>query len=123
MEEVLIQTQDRINPMRISDNKTGATYELDFNRESIRFAENRGFEISTVLQYPVTKIPELFYYAFRKNHKNLAKSQTDKILEQLGGVTSQMLERLIQLYNQAQLSHLILEEEDLEKNSNMTVEL
>lgn len=123
MSEKVVDIQDRVQPMRVSDNKTGVSYELDFSRDSIRFAENRGFEIDTVVKFPVTKIPELFYYAFRKNHKNMAKSQTDALLERLGGLTSQMLERLIQLYNQAALTHIIASDEDAEKNTEVTVEL
>lgn len=123
MSEKVVDIQDRVQPMRVSDNKIGVSYELDFSRDSVRFAENRGFEIDTVVKFPVTKIPELFYYAFRKNHKNVAKSQTDALLERLGGLTSQMLERLIQLYNQAALTHIIASDEDIEKNTEVTVEL
>ena len=122
MSEKVIDIQDRVQPMRVSDNKTGIAYELDFSRDSIRFAENRGFEVDTVVKFPVTKIPELFYYAFRKNHKNMAKSQTDDLLERLGGLTAQMLERLIQLYNQAALTHIIASDEDSAKNTEVTVE-
>jgi len=104
-------------------NKTGDVYELDFSREAIRFAEARGFELDSVTKFPVTKIPELFYYAFRKNHKNVSKTKTDSILETMGGLTGPMLERLIQLYNQASLTHVISTEEDMEKNEETTVEL
>ena len=123
MSEKVVDIQDRVQSMRVSDNKTGVSYELDFSRDSVRFAENRGFEIDTVVKFPVTKIPELFYYAFRKNHKNVAKSQTDALLDRIGGLTGQMLERLIQLYNQAALTHIIASDEDAEKNTEVTVEL
>lgn len=115
--------QDRVNPIRITDNNTGKVYELDFSRESVRFAENRGFVLEDVTRFPVTKIPEFFYYAFRKNHKNLAKSQTDALLEEMGGVTNKFLERLILLYNEAALTHVIASEDDAGKNANVTVEL
>ena len=29
---------DRVNPIKITDEKTGQVYELDFSRESVRFA-------------------------------------------------------------------------------------
>ena len=73
--------------------------------------------------FPVTRIPELFYYAFRKNHKNVARSQTDALLDGMGGMTSAFLERLMQLYNQAALTHLISTDEDSAKNAEVTVEL
>lgn len=115
--------EEKVQPMRLNDNENGVAYELDFSRESIRFAEARGFELDSVFRFPVTKIPELFYYAFRKNHRNVARSQTDALLEKMGGLPSSALERLNQLYNQAALTHLIATDEDVEKNSQVTVEL
>lgn len=125
MSEKVIEmnAEERVNPLRVNDNKNGISYELDFNRESIRFAENRGFELSDVTKFPVTKIPEFFYYAFRKNHKNVARKQTDELLDEMGGLTPPVVERLIQLYNQAGLAHVLITEEDAAKNSNVTVEL
>lgn len=110
-------------PVRVSDNETGTAYELDFSRESVKFAENRGFKLDEITVYPVTRIPELFYYAFRKNHKNVARSKTDALLDGMGGVTTALLERLIQLYQQAGFTHLINTEEDEQKNAKVTVEL
>ena len=40
-------------------------FTLEFNRESIKFAEMRGFKIDEVSSFPMTKVPELFFYAFR----------------------------------------------------------
>ena len=123
MSEKVIDIQDRVNPLRITDNERGIVYELDFSRESVKFAENRGFKIDEIAVFPVTRIPELFYYAFRKNHKNVARSQTDKLLDEMDGLSNAVLERLVQLYNQAALTHLIATDEDTEKNSKVTVEL
>ena len=123
MSENIIDIQDRVQPVRVHDKKTGIAYELDFSRESVRAAESRGFETGDIAKYPASKIPEFFYYAFRKNHKNVARSQTDSLLERMGGMTTPMLERLIQLYNQAALTHLLVTDEDVTKNSEVTVEL
>ena len=38
-------------------------------------------------------------------------------------MTSALLERLVQLYNQAALTHLIATDEDAAKNAEVTVEL
>ena len=35
--------EERINPIRITDNDTGKVYELDFNRESVDFVERQGY--------------------------------------------------------------------------------
>lgn len=115
--------EERVNPARITDNDTQKVYELDYSRDSIRFAENRGFKLDEVTAFPVTRIPELFYFAFRKNHKNVAKDKTDALLDKMGGLSSALLSRLMQLYQQAQLSHVIATDEDAAKNETVTVEL
>lgn len=115
--------EERVLPIRFTDNDTGDTYELDFNRESVIFAENREFVPTAVADFPASKVPDFWYYAFRKNHRKLAKNQTDALLEKMGGMTPAILERLVLLYNQARLANVIQDEEDLEKNSHVTVEL
>lgn len=119
----VVPIEDRVRPVRLVG-ENGDEYILDFSRDSVRFAEQRGFKPDEVLDFPATKIPEMFFYAFRKNHKNLAKNQTDKILEEeLGGMTEALLTRLMQLYNQAALTHVVVTDEEAAKNARMTVEL
>ncbi len=114
---------DRVQPIKLTDNDTNETYELDFSRESIKFAEARGFKVDEVVDFPVTKFPEFFFYAFRMHHKNLSRTQTDALYEKLGGYTTKFLERLMMLYNQAALANNIIEDEDAAKNTHMTVEM
>jgi len=122
MSEIL--SADRVPPMFVNDTETGKRYELDFSRESVIFAENRGFRIDEVAPYPMTRIPDLFFYAFRKNHKNVARNQTDALLEKMGGLTPAALERLNMLYQQAfNYSGVIQTDSDKEKNATATVEL
>ncbi len=123
MSENITNIEDRVKPVKVQDHASGNTYELDFSRESVKFAESRGFKLDEVTDFPATKIPELFWYAFRKNHKNMALNQTGEILERMGGVTPALLGRLSQLYNQAALTHLIISDEDAAKNAEVTVEL
>ena len=115
--------EDRVNSIKLTDNDTCTTYELDFSRDSVRFAEARKFEVDEVVKYPATKVPELFYYSFRMHHRKMAKSQTDALLEKMGGVTKELLERLVTLYNQAALSNTIAIDDDVAKNDRVTVEL
>ena len=114
---------ERVNPIRLTDKDTGRQYELDFSRESVVFAEQRQFDPGDVAKYPQSKVPEFWYYAFRKNHKGMTRTQTDALLDKLGGLTAKMGERLMLLYAQAQASNAIQTDEDLEKNSSMTVEM
>lgn len=114
---------ERVQPIKITDKESDVTYTLDFCRDSVRFAEARGFKTDDVSDYPVTKIPEFWFYAFRMHHKNVAKNQTDALLDKMGGMTPQIAARLIELYNQAATSNNIQDDEDLAKNAKVTVEL
>ena len=99
--------EERVNPIRITVD--GTVYELDFSRESVAFAEQRGFKAEDVIAFPNTKVPELFFYALRKNHKFIARTQSDKLLESIGGMTA--------------YAHRVITDEELAKNSNVTVEM
>lgn len=87
-----------VKPIIVTDDETGLEYTLEFTRESVRFAEARGFKINDVADYPMTKIPELWFYAFRAHHKNVARAKTDALLDGLGGIPDGLLERLGELY-------------------------
>lgn len=124
MSNEVMNIQDHINPARITDEQNGRVYELDFNRESIVFAERNHFKLEDALEYPVTGMRDLFYYSFRKNHRNVARDKTDKLIERWGGgIPEALVKRLIQLYQQAQSSNAIIVDEESEKNSGLTLEL
>lgn len=114
--------KEKVKPIIIRDEETGEEYTLEFNRESILFAEGRGFSLDDVSRYPMTKIPEIFWYAFRWHHKSMSKQQTDKIFfEQLGGfegVPDGFATRLGELYNEPFTATV-----NVAKNPNVTVEL
>ena len=113
-----------INPIKVTDNDTKEVYELDFNRESLHFMAERGFVIDDNFgDLIAVKGEELWYYAFRANHRKMARNQTDKLLEKLGGLTPRLIERLIELYYQALNSNnIVQDDEDLASNPRMTVE-
>ena len=111
-----------INPIKIFDDEKAKEYTLEFDLSVVKYAENRGFSIGDVERFPATKIPELFWYAFRKHHPEMAKANTDKLLEDLGGIgglSEEFMERLGGLYQQAVLS---VGDEKVRKNS-LRVEL
>ena len=116
---------DRVNPIRITDKDTGEVYELDFNRESVRFMATQEFTVDeSIINFVATKGEELWYYAFRANHRKLARNQTDKLYEKMGGLTPQIIKRLVDLYNQALMSNnIIQDEDDLKENPHVAVEL
>lgn len=117
-----VEQKTKVEPMILTIPDTGESYTLEFSRESIRFAEQRKFNIQELTLYPETNIPALFFYAFRKNHPNVARSKTDEILREYmgGGLSVEEIERLLQLYNEP-ISTLISTEEI--KNRKATVSL
>lgn len=115
---------ERIEPIRITDNETQKVYELDFNRESVRFVENQGFKIDETFDFPNINIPKLFYYAFRAHHRNVSLNQAQELLDKMGGLTDKIAVRLVDLYRQATAANNVIQDsEDLAKNSRVTVEL
>ena len=124
MSEKVTNIQDHAQPARLTDYQTGQVYELDFSRESVVFAERNKFNLEDAIEYPVTGMSDLFYYSFRKNHRNVSREKTDKMIARWGGgVPEKLVKRLIQLYQQAQASNAIQVDEDAEKNSGLTLEL
>lgn len=115
--------KERIEPIKITDNDSGNVYVLDFTRDSVRFAESRGFKLEDVPDYPTTKFEEFFFFAFRAHHKNLPREKANKLYEKMGGMTDKVLTRLIDLYQQAQVANNIQDEDDLAANPHVTVEL
>lgn len=113
---------EKINPIVLEDPESGKKYTLEFSRESVKNAEARGFNISELTTFPNTNIPLLFFYAFRKNHPNVAKNQTDKMIEDLGGLMPEEITRLVELYNQPSKA-LVIQEGESRKNSRLTMTL
>ena len=115
------EINEKINPIILTDSEEGMTYTLEFDRETVRWAEGRGFDISDVSKFPMTKLPELFYYAFRMHHKNVSREKTDRILfDYLGGMPDGMAERLGALYSAP--FDALSNKDGKAKNARITVE-
>lgn len=116
------EINEKVKPIIIHDTENNIDYTLEFNRESVRFAEARGFDIDDVGKYPLTKVPELFWYAFRMHHKSVSKEKADRILfDDLGGLPEGAGERLVQLYGAT--IEALSNDGSKSKNSKVTVEL
>ena len=93
---------EKISPIVITLEDTKETFTLEFNRETIKFAESRGFRPEDLANFPMTKVPELFFYAFRMHHKNVSREKTDRIINDYFGGISEIpdgvMERLGELY-------------------------
>ena len=113
---------ERIKPIILTDAESGEKYTLDFNRDAVRFAEARGFAIMDVEKFPMT-LYDLFFYAFRMHHKNVAKEKTDRIIDEgfggIAGMPAAMIERLVELYAQTFGSTL----DENQENPRIVVEM
>jgi len=110
---------ERVKPIVIKDSENKREYTLEFDRDTVRFAEGRGFKLQDVDDFTMTKLPEFFWYAFRMHHKSVSLAQAEEILRQIGGMNEQIAKRLLDLW--AQTYDSLGSEET--KNPNMAVEL
>ena len=123
---MVINESDRVQPIRIKDSETNHTYILDFNRESVQFAEARGFDWDLIGTQPGTQIPLIWYCAFRRYDKRVSLDKTTQMLEDLGGMRTDWLKRLKELYDQSMASLIAdpdKEDEEAAKNARLTVSL
>lgn len=73
------------NTININDAKTGRTYTLEFNRDTVRAMEMNGFKLDKVLEQPMTYVPRLFAGAFRMHHKGIKQKELDRLYALIGG--------------------------------------
>lgn len=112
----------KVKPIILTDNDTGKQYVLEFDLNSVKYAEQRGFNIDNLKG--VSGLEDLFYYAFRKHHKSMSQIQTNDILyKKMGGFPDGMIERLGQLYTKPYEALIQREDDDEVKNSTMTVQM
>ena len=111
-------------PIRLVDNETGEAYILEFNRDTVKWAEQRGFDPDLVTKFPNTVGADFFFYALRMHHRNMARDKTYKIFfDILGGInetTGKILARLMELYY---ATFSTLSDEEAQENPRMAVEL
>ena len=112
---------ERVKPVIIRDQENNKEYPLECSRETIKFAEGRGFRLQDVDHFPMTKMPEFFWLAFRMHHQSFSLNQAEKLLERIGGMSDALAARLGELYA-APFTYLTPDEDD-EKNSLVEVEL
>lgn len=109
---------EKVNPIKLTM-EDGTEYTLEFSRKSIELAERDGFKIEELGDYMMTRVPQLFYFAFKMHHPMMTKIQTDEILfKKLNGMSEEMLTRLGELYAQGYES---LINSDTSKNSTVTI--
>ena len=101
----MAEKNKKIDPIVIDDIDKGKKYTLTFTRDTVKEAESDGFAVDELDRFPLTRIPQMFYYAFMANHEGeVTREDTDRILDELGGIADMpdgMLKRLGELYGVA----------------------
>lgn len=116
---------ERVKPIILHDADNGQDYTLEFTKETVKWAEARGFSLDDLDRYPMTKVYEFFFYAFRAHHPNVSRERTDRIIDEawggIGGIPDGVIERLGQLYTEP--FHAMAKANGDGKNARVTVEL
>lgn len=115
------ETKERISPVVLHDIENNKDYTLEFNRDTIKFAEGRGFRLVDVDNFPMSKVPEFFWYSFRMHHPSVSMAQAEKLLDRMGGMSEALGKRLGELWA-APFEALAPEDGD-SKNASVTVDL
>ena len=96
----------------------GKEYVLEFSRRTVMQAEKSGLSIDNLDTQMMNNIPELFYFAFKKNHSWITKDETDRILfEEFKGLTTDELKQLVELYAEPYESLVNMAVDGDEKNA------
>nr|DAM27887.1 MAG TPA: protein of unknown function (DUF5055) [Caudoviricetes sp.] len=83
--------------MQINLSYKNKEYTLEYNRQGVTAMEAQGFNISEVSDKPMTRIPQLFYGAFTKNHRGIKRSLVDEIYDNISD-KSGLIQALVELY-------------------------
>lgn len=114
------EADNRVKPvvLKVDNGKGGIDeYTLEFDRASVKWAEQRGFKIDEVGSKPLEGMESLFHFAFRMHHPMMTRQQTNEILYDTN-LPEGFFERLGQLYS---VPFNVMTETS--KNSRVTVEM
>lgn len=111
--------KEKLKPIIIKDENGNTKYVLEFSRATAELAENNGLVLTDVEQKPLSTMDKLFFFSFRKNHPRVTKTEADKVLEDIGGMSPELFERLVELY--AETANSLMASEESLKNAKMTV--
>lgn len=91
----------------------GVNYTLEYNRETVRQMENRGFRIDEIDSRPETMVSMLFAGAFLMHHRKV--STNTKLVEEIYGKFTnrdELISTLVKMYQEPILSLFDEPEED-----------
>lgn len=115
------KVEEKVRPIEIYDKDGNFKYCLEFDRATVKWAEEKGFNTEAE-GIRITDTEELFFYAFRKHHPKVSRAETDRILyEELHGLSPEVFQRLVKLFTIPY--EALIQTEDGAKNATMTIKL
>ncbi|MBP5442293.1 MAG: DUF5055 domain-containing protein [Treponema sp.] len=115
------EVSEKVKPVILHDTENNRDYTLEFSRDTIKFAEGRGFRLEDVDNFPMSKIPEFFWYSFRMHHPSVSLGQAETLLDRMGGMSEALGKRLGELW--AVPFEALAPEKGESKNATVTMEL
>lgn len=100
--------------------ENGKDYTLEFTRDSVRYAESRGFRIDEFEEKVLTNTENLFYFAFKAHHPEVTTEEAYKILyDEFGGLSSDEVRNLVEDYVETYTA--LINEESPKKSRKVTI--
>lgn len=100
--------------------ENGKEYTIGFTRDSVKYAEARGFKIDEFDSKILTNTEALFYYSFRANHPEVTKEEADKILyDEFCGLSPDEVKELVESYAETYTS--LINEDASKKSRKVTI--
>lgn len=96
----------------------GKEYKLEFTRRTVAEMERRGFLASSIVDKPMSNLPDLFAGAFLANHRYVKRDVIDDIFNNITN-KQELVGKLAEMYNEP-LETLLEDPEESEKNVNWT---
>lgn len=108
-----------VKPIRLRF-EDGKEYTLEFDRDTVAYAEDIGFDPDDFNSKAMNATTRFFHLAFRMHHPDITEEETTKILiDDLGGLSQDMINRLIALYNKPYAE--LMNKTGKPKNAKLTV--
>lgn len=116
--------KEKKEAIKITDTENNRVYVLDFDLDSIKYAQDNGFSWDEIDTRSATLVPLIWYTLFRRHEKNVSKADAENLLKRLGGMSVALIVRIRQLWEQT-LAPLYADEEDSydPKATGLTIEM
>lgn len=81
-------------------NTDSKEYTLEFSRRTVVDAQRNGFDAMQLADphSMLYAVDDLFFYSFKMHHPEITREEADGVIEAIGGLSSELVGRLADLY-------------------------